>query len=441
MDKKTLFQIQSSQSKLVKYKESLNVLLESKKNVENKAKETNPDRSRIIELQAKQSNLEAQIKLFKKDISLNVNNNETANKNLQLLENILSDKLKTEDDILVDELNRIDEDIINAKSLYEESINTANIDMIELCQQIELLKTDIEIQNNIIKQIQLESHSSRKNLLKDLHNKKTEKIITEQHINSFKNNEENFNNQIQSLDDINNQLVQFKKMIIDDEYNIDYDKEKTLYYYNEFNIDIQLNINDKIAKIDNMINENKMKIQFLNNKLKKNIKSSEIKIKEILDKYNTIDRNKIIRYKTKIKIEKGNQSDLENMLEDLVNKYTNFDNIIIKTINDDFEYKNNELEIDKTRANNRLSIMKIRIMEDYEKDKLRYNDIINNCKSNIENIHNNFNNINLELKNVKQLIIKEDEFTNELDKINAEILKYQNIITQTENDIDKLSNI
>ena len=85
--------------------------------------------------------------------------------------------------------------------------------------------------------------------------------------------------------------------------------------------------------------------------------------------------------------------------------------------------------------------MKIRILEDYENEKKRLNNIIIDSKSNLENIQIEINNINNELDIVKQIIIKEDVFNNELEQINIEILKYQNIIKQTESDIEKLSNV
>ena len=444
MDKKTQFQIQTSQSKLIKYRETLKNLQVSRDNIENTSSQSNPDRSKIIELKSKQVNLESKQQLFKKDINFNVNNISNANKDLLLLDKIKDDKLKEEDNIFSDELNRIEEDIIKAKSSHEISIDNAYIDILDICQNIELIKSELEIQNDIVSQVQLESHSSRKQILGDLHNKKQEKIQTQQHINNFKESEADFAIQILSLENTNTNIIEFKKMLIDVEYNLDYDPLTLSNYYNEFsefNLDTQLHINDKIAQLDKILNDNQNRIHFINKKFHKHKQSNTIRLTTILDTYNKLDRFKVIGYKTKIKIEKEKQSLLKNILSDLSNKYNTFETLIINKFHDELTFTNNELENDKTRSDNRLKIMKIRILEDYENEKKRLNNIIIDSKSNLENIQIEINNINNELDIVKQIIIKEDVFNNELEQINIEILKYQNIIKQTESDIEKLSNV
>ena len=73
MDKKTLFQLQTSQSKLIKYKETLETLLDARTKLEENATQANPDRSKITELRKTQTSLEAKLQQLKKDINTNVN--------------------------------------------------------------------------------------------------------------------------------------------------------------------------------------------------------------------------------------------------------------------------------------------------------------------------------------------------------------------------------
>jgi len=317
MDKKTQFQIQTSQSKLIKYKDTLTNLQVSRNDIESTASQSNPDRSKIIELKSRQVNLELKQQLFKKDINLNVNNISNANKELLVLDKIKDDKIVEEDNILEDELIRIEEDIIKAKNSHKSSIDTAYIDIIDICQNIELIKTELEIQNDIILQVQLESHYSRKQILDDLHNKKQEKLNNQQHINNFKESEYNFLIQIQSLEKTNTNIIEFKKMIIDLEYNLYHDPLILSNYYIEFNLDTQLNINDKITQLDIILNDNKNRIQFIDKKFNKQKQNNTIRLKNILDTYNKIDRFKLIGYKTQIKIEKEKKNVLENILSDL----------------------------------------------------------------------------------------------------------------------------
>ena len=120
------------------------------------------------------------------------------------------------------------------------------------------------------------------------------------------------------------------------------------------------------------------------------------------------------------------------------NKYKTFETSVIITINNDLKNMINESENDKLRAVERLNIMKERIIVDYENEKKRINDIIIDSKLNLENISKDFNNCNIELDNIKEMIIKEDIIGNELYKIDIEIVKYQDIIKQIESDIESM---
>ena len=439
MDKKTQFQLQTSQGKLIKYKESLQNLQDARFNLSNSSSQDNLDRSKVIKLKQTQNNIEAKQQLLKKDINLNVNNISNANKNLLLLDKQRDINYSEEDNILNDELNRIRENIIENKDNHTESIKLSYQDKLELSSNIELIKNELALQNNIISEIQIISHSSRKQTLDELHIKKQDKLITHQHIDNIKALEINFTDQIQELETNNNDIIEFKKLLIDSEYNLDYDNVRLLIYYNKFN-NINLDtINEKLALLDKIYSDNQSKIQYINKKFNKNKQSNTIRIKNILETYNTINRVKVIGYKDQFKIEKEKRTQLENVLADMYNKYDNFETNIILTINNDLETANTESENDKLRANERLNIMKVRIIDNYNNEKQRLNNIIINSKLNLENISSDFNNIKMELDNIKEMIEKENIISNEIEKIDNEIIKYQNIIKQIESDIEKLS--
>ena len=445
MDKKTQFQIQTSQGKLIKYKETLQTLQESRDNLINKSTQCNQDKSIIIELKQKHTNLELKQQLFKKDINVNVNNISKANNDLLVLDKLKNNKLNEEDNILLEELIRIKEHKIEIYNKHKLLLETSNNDKIELFNNIDLIKNELQIQNNIIAQLQIESHSTRQTILNDLHDKKQNKIVLQQHIDNFEINNNSFTLQIQDLENQNTQLIEFKKLLIDSEYNLDSNTNNiTLlsnYYtiFNELNLNIILPINDKISQIDKLINNNQSRIDFINKKFNKSTQSNNIKLKMILDTYNKINRIKVIGSKEILKIEKEKKSNLEIILEDMTNNYNTFESNIINILYNNLENTNNELETDKIRSNERLIIMKKRIIEDYENEKNSLNNIIINSKINLENIQNDFNNVTIDIKNTKELLAKENSIEDELEKIDFEIINYKNIIKQTESDIEKLS--
>ena len=235
--------------------------------------------------------------------------------------------------------------------------------------------------------------------------------------------------------------IEFKKLLIDSENNLDYNNSKLIIYYNEFNLDIQLSINDKISILDNLISDNQNKIQFINKKFNKIKQTNNIKLQNILDTYNQINRVKVIGYKDQFKIEKDKRTQLENILTDLYDKYNTFETVIISNINNELQNIINELENDKIRSNERLDIMKIRILEENESEHQRLNDIITNNNTTLESLYIDFNCIKNNIVNTKELINKENIVDIELEKIDVDISKYQNIIKQIESDIEKLSSV
>ena len=454
MDKKTQFQIQTSQSKLLKYKKILAELEESKLNIESKSITSSSldtiKSNNIKELRLLQSNLESQIQLLKLNISKIANNITNKKQELSSLNSILESKNIEEDFIIKEELLRIEAQIIEVKEIHKTNVDNAFLDNLNLFNDIEIIKTELQKQNEVIGQIQTNSHSSRKQTLLELQAKKQNKLITQQTITTINENESEFTNQLLYLESNIIELNEFKKLLIDSNYNdninnvdndIDNDTNTKLSYYNnKYNLDTYLySFTDKINKLDNIIDETKLKLQFINKKYEKNKQSNSFRLKSILDTYNKVNRIKVIGYKDQYKIEKEKRTQLENILLEMTNKYNTFETIILENINANFININNELENDKVRAVNRLSIMKARALEDYNNDNITINCNIDYNKLELETLRFTFDNIKTELNNIKNILEKEDDIESKLESINIEINKYKDIIQQIENDIEKLN--
>jgi len=458
MDKKTQFQIQTSQSKLLKYKKILSELEESKLNIESKSITSSSldtiKSNNIKELRLLQSNLESQIQLLKLNISKIANHITNKKQELSSLNSILESKNIEEDFIIKEELLRIEAQIIEVKEIHKTNVDNAFLDNLNLFNDIEIIKTELQKQNQVIAQIQSDSHSSRKQTLVELQAKKQNKLITQQTITTINENETEFTNQLLYLESNIIELNEFKKLLIDSNYNdninsvdndIDNDNNtntntKLLYYNNKYNLDTHLySFTDKINKLDNIIDETKLKLQFINKKYEKNKQSNSFRLKSILDTYNKVNRIKVIGYKDQYKIEKEKRNQLENILLEMTNKYNTFETNILENINANFININNELENDKVRAVNRLSIMKARALEDYNNDNITINCNIDNNKLELETLRFKFDNIKTELNNIKNILEKEDDIESKLESINIEINKYKDIIQQIENDIEKLN--
>jgi len=346
--------------------------------------------------------------------------------------------LNNEDIILKEELLRIEE---QKKNVIEENIKKlelAFIDKQNLYNDIEIIKNELEIQNNYISEIQISLHSSRKQTLEELHNKKQNRIINSQSIDNYKITESIFNDQIIELETINLEIIDFKKNIIDFQYNNE-DNTKLTNYYKKYNLDINLSINEKITILDNILNNNNNKINSLNLKYVKQKNKNDIRIKDIVDTYNKSNRIKVIGYKDQFKIEKEKRTNLENILKTLTDKYDTFDSIIINNINNDLINANNELEDDISRSDDRLNIMKLRIIDEYTYELNNKINLIENNKNKLVDLSNEFNDTIVELDNIKDNIKKLNYIRIEIDNLNSEIKKYEDIIQQIILDINKLS--
>ena len=445
IDKKKQFQIQTIQSKLYNYKNVLITLIESHKQLSHNLALSNPNYENIDKLNNDKNILENNLKELKNNISKNTSDISQLSNSLKELPSIRDSKNKNEEDILIQELDRIKLQKVEDQSKYDEFISHAHIDKLQLIDDISIIQSAIKIQNDIISQIQLNAHSSRKDTLSQLHQKKNDK----QNINLQKNQiieqTEFINIQSSEIQNIISDLETFKIMLVNETYkntdNISPDITTTDVaitidnYYTKFNIGKEISLNDKIDIINSKITYNTNKIQNINIKLNKTIILNDARITNIINNYNKNNRVKVIAYKDSFKIEKEKLKQLQQTLDILIYQYDNFETNIINNIKLKLTNIINDLDFDITRANERLVIMKFRNNLDFEIENNRITDEISILNIKIEDMRKSFNNTNKELQNLKKTIENENIIGSDIAKLDEEILKYKAMILQNETNI------
>ena len=107
IDKKKQFQIQTVQSKLFNYKETLITLLDARKKLSESLALTNPNYDKIDKLNNDKNNIENTLKELKLNISKITNDITKLSNSITELPKQRDNKHKLEEDILLQELNRI----------------------------------------------------------------------------------------------------------------------------------------------------------------------------------------------------------------------------------------------------------------------------------------------------------------------------------------------
>ena len=449
MNTKKEFQLQKHQSKLDSYNNIL-LSLESKKNIiisQSQIQNTIIDNTNNINTNLELLNntkysLEAKLKNTKHEITT-ITNQIANNKNLyKELDKIRDNRLEDEKIIYKDEILRIEIETQNANDKYNKSIEKSSIDKITIYDNIKLLQNDLQLQNEIILQLQLIEHNSRKEILKQCHQKKKDKVSLLNYIENNKTVETVFINQIDSLETHIQNLLKMKTLIVEDAYDSnDVTNSKTLQlsnYYLEYKIDKTLSLNDKIEFINRIIIDYKNQLVVINRKYTKTQNNNNTRIKEFIDSNNTVNRVNDISYNDKFKIEKQKKANLENILHDMQKQYDTFEIVVIANIKNDLDIRLNELLHDSICANTRLEITKERIINNYNNDKIKYNEIIDENNSNIRLLREVFDNISKEIVDINDKIMSEDNNRFEIEKIDIEIKKTIEIIEQIKIDIVKL---
>ena len=445
MSKKAQYQINTLKEKIVTYNDTIKTLYDKrntiKENLESPILSTNTDTLKY--LQNKQSTLETQQQVLKQTIITISNEIKKYESDLENLNIMHAININNEDTINNEELSRIEEQKKNVIKQHKLNLELKYIDKQNLYNEIELIQNELELQKYKVSQVQIKSHSNRKQILDELHNKKKDKLNHQEYINNFKNNETSISNQIVNLENTNKEILEFKKNIINFNYDDECNNNSNLllnYYndYNNYNIDVNLPINDKIIILDKLISDNEKKINSLKAKYEKQQNTNNISIKNRFDIYNKSNRNKIFGYKDEFKIEKTQKQNLDIILQDITEQYNTFDEIIIGNVNNDLLISMNEFENDIVRSYDRLNIMKNRIIDNFNDEKKTKLNLIEENKIKLKELYNEFNIIIVELENVKPNIKKSIVIKNEIDIIDIEIKKYETIINQIRLDIDAL---
>ena len=451
MSKKALYQINTLKEKIITYNDTIKTLYNKRNTIkENLDFSSNTDTDTLNYLQNKQLTLETQQQVLKQTIYAISNEIKKYKSELENLNIMHAININNEDTINNEELSRIEEQKNNVIIQHKLNLESSYNDKINLYNEMELIKNELELQKNKVSQIQIKSHSNRKQTLDELHKKKQNKINTQDYINNFKNNEITISNQIIDLENTNREILEFKKNIVNFNYDINYDVNYDSHYdsncdstfllnyynaYNTYNIDVNLPINDKIIILDKFISDNEKKINSLKTKYEKQQNINNISIKNSFETYNNSNRNKIFGYKDEFKIEKTQKQNLDIILQDITEKYTTFDDIIIGSINNDLLIAMNELENDMTRSHDRLNIMKNRIIDNFNNETEIKLNLIEKNNTKLTDLYNEFNIIIVELENVKANLKKSIVIINEIDTIDIEIKKYETIINQLSLDI------
>jgi hypothetical protein len=444
MDKKKLFQKQLLQSQIDEHTITLSKLQITYDTLKLQTDGNTSNVTISINLLSDQiKNLENTKKLNKNKISDTQTYISKLEEELKYHPDTIKDKIDNEDNIYNDEIDRINNDKEEIEQNNIQTINNAIIDKDNLIKEIDLIKNNIQNQTSIINNIQILCHSSRKNLLDSLKEQKQLKLIVNNNINNLNITSNVFIQNINNLEiDIIN-LIEFKKLLVDSEYNTDNtdntDNTQLNEYYSYYKIDINLLLNDKISFIDNLITNNKQTIllQQRHKQISENI--NKLQITESLNTYNTTNNNKVLTYKDKFKIEKEKKKYLETILADKLNLYNNYEKLVIDKINNLYEIQLKELDIDTINALDRLNITKIRINLENENNKNKLKEKLDTNYLELEKLHLDILNASSQIKLLSTQIEKANSINTELSILENKMKKHKDIIMQTEKDLLSLN--
>ena len=223
IDKKKQFQILNVQSKLDNYKQTLNTLLATRKILSENIILINPNNENIDKLNNDKKNIENNLKTLKNKISKTINDIAKLKASISELPLLRDKKNDNEKQILIQELNRIEMQKNENCIKYDILINKAHLNKLNLIDNINIIKNSIEEQNNILLNIQTNSHSSRKDILLELHQKKKDKNNIDLQQNEILKQNDIINIQIIELETKLKHLEEFKILLVNENYNTSLD--------------------------------------------------------------------------------------------------------------------------------------------------------------------------------------------------------------------------
>lgn len=455
MDKRKQFQINNLTAKLQTFQLTLDNLIKQKLELLsgiNNFRHFQNSIKVIENLKQEKQNKQQQITTLKTTIS-NIKHEITA---LQHQINNLPTNLQNS---ITNEINIYHEEITTLENLInEENINLAQKIIDEeqnkslLLEQINNIMSDINNQNQIIQDLQIEAHQTRKNTLEELHQKKRDKISLQQQLTALNNNKNIYTDTVANLRDNNFILETLKKKLIDNYYS-NTDIQSNIEYKNcirEINNIIHSNIspdsnceeiqnpNNIIEKIDGIIQENNARIEIICRKGEKANVKINTQINNLLATIPEPHRTKTISNKVALKNEKNKRTELENIYKSLQELYTNYDEIIIAKLKDNHLGTISALEEHKQRAVERLNIMKTRITDENVSRQTELETRIQQLKNQIIETTQNIENISQEIINIENNIMNIDTTVSKLSELNDSILDVNNNIEKLQKDINAL---
>lgn len=461
MDKKKQFQKQVLESKIKEHTTLLSTLEKSYNDLIYTSNITLTDSTRINtssitnysinidnlnKLQQHKSSLENTKKTIKQTINNVTTQLSQLEHNLTLLPLNTKDTLRDEIQICNDEHQRIESDRLETINSNSETIAKANLDKEQLLKDIEFLKEAINLQSNVITNIQKECHCSRKNILESLKEKKQLKNKLNNSIEDATLTKNSFIQQIDTLNNTIENLIEFKKCLVNDEYNDDTSDDTSAistelnHYYNLYSIDSSILLNDKLSKIDELITTTKTQLLLFNKKLSKTELLTNYTIKDTITNYNIATTSKVLTYKDKFKIEKEKQTQLELSLDNKLNLYNNYQTLILDKINCDFNTKLECLNVEKEKADTRLHIIKLRMNKEYENNKKTLRKNIENTKQELVKNHNYIHDITNTIKKTTKTIEETTIVNDELYILENKIKTQKEIISITQRDLNIINN-
>ena len=157
------------------------------------------------------------------------------------------------------------------------------------------------------------------------------------------------------------------------------------------------------------------------------------------NKDKSINNFKIITYKDNYKIAKEKKKNLQLELDKLLEKYNNYESIVIYSITNKFNDKIKELDYDIVRAKDRFEIIKFRLKNEEEKNKIISEETINTIKIELSNNENHIIKVSNEIKELIKNKECYQKITLEMKQLSIEIQNYKNNIKHYEADLSSLN--
>ena len=463
MNKRQQYQLAQANSKLEQYHKNLSDLLLQKNNLESNLErnlESNLESTLEKYKNFEQARIEKinVIELCSKEIIKLRNEHIITIDSLKYLPRTLENNLEIENNIYNEEclhlkLKQIDAQEIQTQQLQQQVLDKQMLEN-EINSNLKLINTASE---NIIN-IQAEAHGFRKNTIAQLQaNKQQKKLVSEQ-INILQCEELHIKEIINNLETEKILLLEYKKQIIDNHYaNINQNpilkllSSKIDIVILDINIDTNLNIhfdnnqlNTIINIIDSRITNYTIQLEQIYKQSTKTTLRNQQSIKLLLfnnmSKDISKDNTKVICYKDNFKQAKIVKYQLEEKQKELEATFNNWENYVIKTINDNYNEILKQIDNDKSRAKERLDIMTARFHLDFETKKKQLENEINILADKLLNTNTTLTNAKKELQEINLQIEKEQNNQKELTNINSKIEQTKKAIQIIELDISSITN-